>query len=226
VLLALSVSSPFWEKRRTGLAGYRLRAYAELPRAGLPDLFIDGADFERYVHGMTSDGGIRDATFLWWHIRPSIRYPTLELRVADTCTRLEDALTIAALYRCLVRLVDRRPDIHEKLTGASRGFVTENLWRVSRDGVRAKLIDDATLKAVPLSQIVDRLLDLTAEDAAALGCEPECAHARTIVREGTSADAQIAIYETALNAGASEGQALSKVVDWLATETLSATSTI
>ncbi|MCJ2131562.1 carboxylate-amine ligase [Methylobacterium sp. E-045] len=220
VLLALSTSSPFWEKRRTGLAGYRMRAYAELPRTGLPELFEDAADYDRYVEGMTNSGAVKDATYFWWHIRPSIRFPTLELRVADSCTRLADTLAIAALYRCLVRLVDRRPDIHAGLTGASRGFVMENLWRAERSGIHATLIDETTLKGVRLPKLVDALLDLVAEDAAVLGCEAECHHARTIARKGSSADGQIDAYEAAQKAGGSERQALSAVIDWLAAETV------
>ncbi|MCJ2052320.1 carboxylate-amine ligase [Methylobacterium sp. J-070] len=222
VLLALSTSSPFWEKRRTGLAGYRLRAYAELPRAGLPDVFDDEADYARFIQVMTESGAIEDATFLWWHIRPSIRYPTLELRVADACTRLDDTLAVAALYRCLVRLVDRRPDIHAKLTGASRGFVTENLWRAQRDGVRASLIDETQARTVPVPAMVDALLNLIAEDAAALGCAAEVAHAKVIALNGSSADGQIAAYDAALERGADDDEALRDVVDWLARETTGA----
>ena len=220
LLLALSTSSPFWEKRRTGLAGYRMRAYAELPRSGLPELFDNAADYERYVVGMTKSGAVKDATYFWWHIRPSTRFPTLELRVADSCTKLDDTLTIAALYRCLVRLVDRRPDIHAQLTGASRGFVMENLWRAERAGVHAKLIDEASMTVVPIRKMVDHLLDLIAEDMAALGCVAQCQHARTIARKGSSADGQIAAFEAAVKDGKSQRQALSNVVDWLARETV------
>ena len=219
VLLALSTSSPFYERHRTGLAGYRLRAYAELPRTGLPELFDGADDFERYVRVMTRAGAVEDATYFWWHIRPSIRYPTLELRVADSCTRLKDTLAIAALYRCLVRLCVRRPELNARPTGASRGFVMENLWRAQRDGVHAALIDEAAEEAVPVRRLVERLLDLVAEDAAALGCNAQVAHALTITECGSSADGQIRAYEASLAAGGSERKALSCVIDWLARET-------
>ncbi|GJE26763.1 carboxylate-amine ligase [Methylobacterium organophilum] len=219
LLLALSTSSPFWERERTGLAGYRARVYAELPRTGLPELFEDMADYERYVAAMTQAKAVEDATFFWWHIRPSIRYPTLELRVADSCTRLSDSLAVAALFRCLVRLVERRPEIHAHMTGASRGFVMENLWRAEREGVHASLIDETSASAVPVRKAVDALLDLVAEDAAALGCESEVAHARHIARDGTSADRQLAVHEAALAAGKSPRVALSAVIDWLAEAT-------
>ena len=219
VLLALSTSSPFWERQRTGLAGYRLCAYAELPRTGLPQLFSDDEDYERYVRGMVKSGAVEDATHFWWHIRASARYPTIELRVADSCTRLDDTLAVAALYRCLVRLVDRRRDINAEMTGAVRGFVGENLWRVERSGVRAELIEGDKGRVVPLAKIVDGLLDLVAEDAEALDCEAELARVRDILHEGSSADHQVKVYEAALKGGASERVALARVVDWLAAET-------
>jgi len=219
LLLALSTSSPFYDRRRTGLHGYRLRAYAELPRTGLPELFDDDADYARYVRVMTTAGAVPDPTYFWWHIRPSIRYPTLELRVADSCTRLDDTLTVAQLYRCLVRLLDRRPDIHAGLTGASRGFVMENLWRAERDGTGASLIDETAERAVSVTDALDALLDLIAEDAAALGCTAQVAHATVIARNGSSAAGQLAAYTAALDGGASEGVALKAVIDWLARET-------
>ncbi|GJE58018.1 Putative glutamate--cysteine ligase 2 [Methylobacterium trifolii] len=219
VLLALSTSSPFWQGHPTGLSGYRMRAYAELPRTGLPELFDDRADYDRYVRVMEKAGAIEDASFLWWHLRASVKFPTLELRVADSCTRLEDALTVAALFRCLVRRVDRDPEIHARLTGASRGFVMENLWRAERDGVRAELIDEAAERAVPLAEAVDGLLALTEEDAETLGCGAVCAHARTIAAQGSSADRQVAAFEAARKRGETERAALAGVVDDLAAET-------
>ena len=219
LLLALSTSSPFYDRRLTGLHGYRLRAYAELPRTGLPELFDGADDYARYVRVMTAAGAVADPTYFWWHIRPSTRYPTLELRVADSCTRLDDTLTVAQLYRCLVRLLGRRPDIHAGLTGASRGFVMENLWRAERDGTGVSLIDETAEQAIPLTNAVDALLDLIAEDAAALGCTSQVAHAKVIVRIGSSATGQLAAYAAAKDRGATDDVALKAVVDWLAAET-------
>lgn len=222
LLLALSTSSPFYDRRRTGLHGYRLRAYAELPRTGLPELFDDADDYARYVRVMTAAGAVTDPTYFWWHIRPSIRYPTLELRVADSCTRLDDTLAIAQLYRCLVRMLYRRRDIHVGLTGASRGFVMENLWRAERDGTGATLIDEAGERVVPMTESIDALLDLIAEDAAALGCTSQVAHAKVIVCNGSSATNQLAVYAASIGSGANEDAALKAVIDWLAEETSSA----
>lgn len=216
LLLALSTSSPFWQGRNTGLAGYRLSAFGEMPRTGLPDLFGSMEEFDRYVGTMTRAGAIADASFLWWTLRPSVRYPTLELRVADSCTRVEDTLAIAALYRCLVRHADRQPNLNRGLTGASRAIASENLWRAQRDGVRANLINEEAGVAVPFASHLDAVLALVAEDADALGCQPEVARVRGIVAEGTSADCQRSVFAAARARGLGEREAVGAVVDWLA----------
>ena len=217
LLLALSASSPFWQGRATGLAGYRFAVFSDMPRSGLPDLFDDAEDYDRYVAAMTRAEAIADASFLWWALRPSIHYPTLELRIADCCTRLDDAIAIAALYRCLVRLLDRRPELHQGLTGGSRALAMENLWRAQRDGVRAKLIDGDG--AAPFGERLDAILGLIEEDASRLGCQREVEVTRTIVRDGTSADRQLAVLEQARRQGRSGGEAFGAVVDWLAETT-------
>jgi len=219
LLLALSTSSPFWQGRNTGLAGYRMSAFCEMPRTGLPDLFGSREEFERYVETMTRAGAIADASFLWWTLRPSVRYPTLELRIADSCTRLEDTLAIAALYRCLVRLADRQPDLNRGLTGASRAIAAENLWRAQRDGVRASIIDEGPGIAVPFASHLDATLALVAEDADALGCQREVARTRGIAAEGTSADRQLSTFAEARGRGLAEREAVGAVVDWLAETT-------
>ncbi len=110
LFIALSTSSPFWQGRATGLKGYRLAAYDELPRTGLPELFRTTQDYDAYVDAMVRSGAMQDASHLWWAIRPSLKYPTLELRAADSCTRLDDSVAIAALYRVLVRYLYTHPE--------------------------------------------------------------------------------------------------------------------
>ncbi len=214
LLLGLSCSSPFWQGRDTGLSAYRLSVWGELPRTGLPDLFADAADYDRYVAALVGAGMIPDASFLWWTLRPSTRYPTLELRVADSCTRLDDVLAVAALYRCLVRMLVRRPEVNRGLTGASRGIAAENLWRVQRYGTKATLVGDAG--AVSFATRLDAVLAEVAEDADALGCAAEIDGAQRILAEGTSADAQVAAHAAATGG---LGDAIAAVVDWLAAET-------
>jgi glutamate---cysteine ligase / carboxylate-amine ligase len=219
LLLALSASSPFWQGRSTGLAAYRLSVWGEMPRTGLPDLFRSAADYERYVAIMVQSQAIADASFLWWTIRPSIHYPTLELRVADSCTRLEDTLAIAALYRCLVRLVVRRPELNRGLTGASRAIVSENVWRAQRDGIHASFLNEKTGDTELLVAHLDAVLAAIEEDAEALDCNGEIQAAREIASAGTSADHQIACFDRVRVTSAGERGALSAVVDWIAQTT-------
>ncbi len=220
LLLALSTSSPFWQSQRTGLLGYRLAAYRELPRTGLPDLFQDAADYQRYIDTLVAARAIENSSYVWWVIRPSLKHPTLELRVADSCTRVDDTLAIAALYRCLVRRLHRDPTLNAGQTGASRAINDENGWRAQRYGIHGSFVDEASRSAKPVRQILDETLDLVAEDAKALSCERELDLARWIVARGTSADQQLALYTEALGRGLSNRDALAGVVDWLSAETV------
>jgi carboxylate-amine ligase len=219
-LLALSASSPFWEGEDTGLHAYRLSVWGEMPRTGLPELFEDHAQYQHLVEAMTRSGSIADASFLWWTLRPSIHFPTLELRVADSCTRLEDTLTIAALYRCLIRLLDRSPALNRGLTVVSRAIAAENLWRAQRHGVHATFIDEQG-NVTSFVEHLETILDAVAEDAEALGCQAEVNRARQIVELGSSADRQIEIAANGAVSSAHEDSALLGVVDWIAAQTAS-----
>jgi len=220
LLLALSTSSPFWQSQRTGLLGYRLAAYRELPRTGFPELFQDAADYQRYIDTLMAARAIENSSYVWWIIRPSLKHPTLELRVADSCTRLDDTLAIAALYRCLVRHLVRHPTLHSGQTGASRAINEENGWRAQRYGIHGSFVDEVTRSAIPVHQMLDDALALVADDAKALGCERELDLCRWIVARGTSADRQLSLYTEALGRGRSSRDALGEVVDWLSAETL------
>ncbi len=219
LLLALSVSSPFWQGQRTGLAGYRLCVFGEAPRTGLPDLFAGPEDYARYVEIMTRAGSVEDASHLWWTLRPSIHFPTLELRVADSCTSVEHTLAIAALYRCLVRFADRRPEWNRSQTGGSRPLAPHNMWPVQPDGTSPELIDAMSGAVMPFADHLDAALSAVAEDADALGCQEQIDAARAIVSRGTSAARQTAVFADARSRGRSAREALSAVVDWLAQAT-------
>jgi len=220
LLLALSTSSPFWQAQRTGLLGYRLAAYRELPRTGLPDLFDGAEDYQRYIDTLVAARAIENSSYVWWVIRPSLKHPTLELRVADSCTRLDDTIAIAALYRCLVRRLSLDHTLNAGQTGASRAINDENSWRAMRYGIHGSFVDERTRSAKPVREILDEVLDLIAEDAKALGCEREVDLARWIVARGTSADRQLTLYTEALGRGLSSRDALAGVVDWLSAETV------
>jgi carboxylate-amine ligase len=220
LLLALSTSSPFWQAQRTGLLGYRLAACREMPRTGLPDLFHDAADYERYIDTLVEARAIENSSSVWWVIRPSLRHPTLELRIADSCTRLDDALAIAALYRCLVRHLVHDRNLHRHQTGASRAINDENGWRAQRYGIHGSFVDEATRSAKPVSQVLNETLELVADDAEALGCERELDLTRWIIARGTSADQQLTLFTDRLGRSRSHREALADVVDWLAQETV------
>jgi glutamate---cysteine ligase / carboxylate-amine ligase len=226
LLLALSTSSPFWQAQRTGLLGYRLAAYRELPRTGLPDIFETVQEYQRYIDTLVAARAIENSSFIWWVIRPSLKHPTLELRVADSCTRVDDTLAIAALYRCLVRRLHRDRKLNAWLSGASRAIIAENTWRAQRYGIHGSFVDETTRTARPVGDVLNDVLDLVAEDAATLGCERELDLARWIIARGTSADRQLTIYTEALGRGLSNRDALTRVVDWLTEETAGAEPTV
>ena len=225
LLLALSTSSPFWQGHRTGLMGYRLAAYNELPRTGLPELFADPDDYRRYVDTLVAAGAIRDASFIWWSVRASAKHPTLELRVADSCSRMEDSLAIAALYRCIVHHLVRLPSLHADLTAASRGIVAESLWRAQRYGIHGGLICMDRLGLCSVREMLDEQIERLMPDADALGCVDELLDCRRIVAEGTSADVQLAVYEEA-RARAGNQAGLAAVIDWIAETTRFDTSSL
>jgi glutamate---cysteine ligase / carboxylate-amine ligase len=219
LLLALSASSPFWQGRKTGLAAYRMSVWGEMPRTGLPELFRGTEEYERYVATLVCAGAIKDASFLWWTLRPSIRYPTLELRVADSCTTLEDTLAIAALYRCLVRRVVREPKLNQGMTGSSRAIVSENLWRAQRDGARANFIDETSGRVIPCADYLASVLERLALDATELSCVPEVKRTKEIAASGTSADHQLKIFAESQTTSIASRDAIIPVVDWIASVT-------
>ncbi|WP_213600433.1 carboxylate-amine ligase [Pseudoxanthomonas japonensis] len=216
LLLALSTSSPFWMGHATGLMGYRQTAYQEIPRTGLPPLFRNQAEYEHYVQRMTDGRAIQDARFLWWALRPSLAFPTLELRVTDACTDLCDALAIAQVYRCLVRHLERRPTLHAGLHAGDQAIVAENLWRAQRYGFDAGLIDLGSHRLVSAREMLENTLEALADDIHALGCAPQVERVWHILENGTSAHAQLERYRERRRAGDSHADALSHVVQWLA----------
>ena len=219
-LLALSTSSPFWGGEETGLMSYRLAVIDEMPRTGLPDRFQSAGEFERTVAVLVDAGLIEDGTKLWWDIRPSARFPTLEMRIADVCTDLEDALCIAALFRCLCRMLYRLRRNNQRWRIYSRILVAENRWRAQRYGIDRGLVDFGTGRVAPYDRLLEEILELLAEDAAHFGCVREIEHARRIVAGGTSAHRQLAVWREAGAAGAGPAEALRRVVDALAERTV------
>jgi carboxylate-amine ligase len=219
LLLALSTSSPFWQGHLTGLCGYRLAAYDEMPRTGLPELFRTKADYDEFVAALVWAKIIPDASYIWWAIRPSLGNPTIELRVADSCTRLSDAVAIAALFRCLVRALDRDRALNAGFDRVGRAITIENKWHAQRYGIAAIFVDPFARSPITAKEWLDQVLDFIAEDAAALGCETDIRHLHAIVDAGTSADRQIDIFSKAKVAGRQRLTAIKEVIDWAAAET-------
>jgi carboxylate-amine ligase len=172
------------------------------------------------VNALVGAGVIEDATRLWWDLRPSARYPTLEMRASDMCTRLDDAMAVAATFLSLLSMLFHRRTHNQRWRIYSRMLIDENTWRAQRYGVSESLIDFGKGRLVPYGELVEELIDVLMPDAEKLGCVPELEHVRTIAGRGTSADEQLRIYHQALDEGASEEEALHHVVDWLIAETV------
>jgi glutamate---cysteine ligase / carboxylate-amine ligase len=218
-LLALSCSSPFWEGEQTGLMSFRSTIFSSLPRTGLPERFASYGEFRRHLDMLIRNGLIEDTNKLWWDVRPNPRYPTLEIRVMDCCTSIDDSICLAALAVCLTRALYRLRCANQSWRLYPNVLIAENRWRAMRYSFDERLLDLARGELVPFPEMADELIALVAEDANALGCLPEVAHIHDILRRGTSAHRQIAIYRRARTEGASEREALQAVVDFLVRET-------
>jgi carboxylate-amine ligase len=217
LFVALATSSPFWHSRPTGLKGYRLAAYDELPRTGVPELFRTKEEFDAYVAALVRAGVMEDASFVWWAIRPSLEHPTLELRAPDCCTLVEDAIAIAALYRVLARYLTRNPLLNQNIDAVARAIVVENKWRAQRYGVHGTFVGETG--ALGVAEMLDQLIEDVAPDAVALGCVGELQRCRTIAGAGTSADSQLALFAQHAGGG-NPTRALRAVTDWIAAATL------
>ena len=216
LFIALSTSSPFWQGHATGLKGYRLAAYDELPRTGFPDLFGNEHDYNAYVDAMQRSGAMPDASHLWWSIRPSLKYPTLELRAPDCCTRIGDTIALAALYRALAHYLYAHPEHNMGIDNVDRAIAVENKWRAQRYGVQGTFVTRSG--AVPVADILDRVVTMIEADGDALNCAEQFEHCRSIVLGGTSADAQLRIFTESEHEGADI--ALHKVIRWIRDATL------
>jgi carboxylate-amine ligase len=201
LFIALSTSSPFWNSRETGLRGYRLAAYDELPRTGLPELFHSWHDYDSYVAALVKSDVIPDESYIWWAMRPSSRHPTLELRAPDVCTNLEDAVSIACLYRALVRYLCERSELAEAVTNVDRAIAVENKWRAQRYGTECVFASQQG--AITIRDALNQLIAMLSDDAVSLGCAEEVYRCVEILDRGSSADAQLRVFrETGKNLNA------------------------
>jgi carboxylate-amine ligase len=192
-LLALSASSPFWRGEPTGLHSTRQLVFAAFPRSGPPPRFRDYEDYASVVGQLERSGCIPDYTQIWWDIRPHPRLGTVEIRICDAVTRVEDAIAIAAFCQSLVKLYCERFDRGEEIRSYHRILTSENKWLAARHGLEAPLVDLATGRRnrVPVAQLIRRALHDAEPHARELGCERELEGIRDILAHGSSADHQL-----------------------------------
>jgi carboxylate-amine ligase len=219
-LLALSTSSPFWHGYPTGLRSYRLSIFDGMPRTGLPEAFDSWAEYQRHVNVLIDAGQIEDASKIWWDLRPSGRFPTLEMRIADVCTTAAHGASVAALFQSILATLWQLKRDNQRWRTYSTMLIQENRWRAQRYGVDEGLIDFGLGQVVPCADLIEELIDLSEPASTRLGCVDELQGIRSIIADGTSAHRQMAVYEAALAEGAEQPDAVRRVVDFLIEETV------
>jgi carboxylate-amine ligase len=197
-----------------------MSVFSGIPRTGPPDYFESWGDYQRLLTRLVGAGLISDASKLWWDVRPSAWFPTLEMRVTDIPTRLDDAIAIAALYQGLLAMLWRLRRDNQRWRIYPHLLIKENRWRAQRYGSDEGLVDFGKGEIVPYAHLLEEIIALVRSDAERLGSLAETESARGIVARGTSAHRQIAIFRDATARGATRVEAVKAVVDWLAAETL------
>ncbi|PYJ94777.1 MAG: carboxylate-amine ligase [Verrucomicrobia bacterium] len=210
-IYALSVNSPFWVGQNTGLKGYRLKVFERFPRTGIPDSFESLSEYEDYCKLLVKTGCIDNAKKIWWDIRLHPFFDTLEVRVCDAQSRVDDTLAIAALIQAVIAKLHKllRQNITFRIY--RRRLLDENRWRAARYGIDGKLIDFGKETEVEERSLLNELLEFVASEVKEFGTQREMAHIEQIIREGTGADRQLAVWERT--------QDMKAVVDHIVAET-------
>ncbi len=191
VLLALSSNSPFWQGLDTGYASYRLQVWQRWPTSGMPPALASRRDFDQMVTDLEALDAIEDATFLYWYVRPSVRWPTLEFRVCDTCLHVDDTMAIAGLVRALAWTTAREAVAEQPVTMPSREVMAAATWRAGRYGLANQLVSPTTTTLRPARAVVTELMDHVREALEAHGdWESVCEWVGRILRDGNGADRQ------------------------------------
>lgn len=219
-MLALSTSSPFWEGQRMGMKSYRLSVFDGMPRTGIPEEIDSFAEYERLVGVIVNAGVIEDASKIWWDIRPSVNFPTVEMRICDVCTQVDDAMAITAIYQSLAHRIMRYKKQNMKWRVYPAFLIEENRWLAQRFGTQGHLVDLGRGECRPYSELLEELIEMISEDAEALGCLKEVRHAREIIKRGSSACRQVAAYDAAIDEGWTKKQAMISTVDLLIEDTV------
>ena len=211
-ILTLSTSSPFWMGRETGLKSYRSIIFRHFPRTGIPPVLGSWNEYEALIGTLVRTGCVPDASKIWWDVRPNHSYPTLEFRVCDVCTRVEEAVSIAAILQAIVAKLWKLRCDNMTFRLYPQSLIEENKWRAVRYGLDGKLIDLGQEKELPARHLVRELIEWFIDDVLdELGSRKEVEYAFKILERGTSADRQLARYQ--------ETGDLRSVVDSLIAET-------
>ncbi len=211
-VLALSSSSPFWEGRNTGLHSYRSAIFKHFPRTGLPIEFNSRAEYDDFINVLVQTNCIPDGSKIYWDLRPHHSYSTLEFRICDLCTHVDDAICCAAIFQALVLKHYKMRTDNITFRTYPLHLIEENKWRAVRYGVQGKLVDFGKRVEVPTKDLLHELVEFVDDVLDELGTRKEVEHVFTILERGSSADQQLAIFE--------ETGDPKKVVDWLIKETL------
>ncbi|MGH2542646.1 MAG: carboxylate-amine ligase, partial [Ardenticatenaceae bacterium] len=193
-ILALTTSSPFWEGRDTGLKSYRSVIFRRFPRTGIPSTFASYAEYERFVRMLVATNTIPNASKIWWDARPHHQYPTLEFRVADLCTTIDEAICIAAIFQALVLKLWKMRSTNTTFRVYPPALVDENKWRAVRYGIDGKLIDFGRQAELPARQLIHELVEFVDDVVDELGSRSEVEYAYQILEMGTSADRQLRVF--------------------------------
>src|SRR5436309_1043563 len=194
-VLCLSTSSPFWIGRRTGLKSYRSVVFRSFPRTGIPRSLTSWEEFESVVNVMVATGSIPNGSKIWWDVRPNWNYPTLEFRVCDVCTRVDEAVCIAAIIQAIVAKIWRLRRDNMTFRVYPSDLIEENKWRAVRYGIAGRLVDFGKGVELPARELVRELLVWFIDDVLdELGSRKEVEYAFRILDEGSSADRQLATF--------------------------------
>jgi glutamate---cysteine ligase / carboxylate-amine ligase len=194
-LLALSTSSPFWMGRNTGLKSFRTTVFRRFPRTGIPEVFESWSEYENFINLLVKLNCIDTGKKIWWDVRPHPTYGTLEFRMFDTATRVEEAVAIAALTQAIVVKLHRLYTRNQSWRIYRRALIEENKWRAARYGIEGKLIDFGREAEVPMRELMLELMELIDDVVDELGSRSAVEYIHTILNEGTSAERQLRVYQ-------------------------------
>jgi len=195
-VLCLSTSSPFWQARRTGLKSYRSIVFRNFPRTGVPPIMRSYGDYDELLDSLVNTPCVPDGSKIWWDVRPHHAYPTLEFRVCDVCTRVEEAVCIAAILQAIIAKIWKLRRDNLTFRVYPTAMIEENKWRAVRFGLDGKLIDFGKEQELPARELISEMLQWFVDDVVdELGSRREVEYAFEIMRNGTSADRQLAVFD-------------------------------